>query len=149
MAAIMRKMNIISRCESIYRTQQLEEELPGIFHSYVLAICRKPGMSQDKLARHLCINKSNVTRHLAKLEQKGYIQRRVSEEDKRELLVYPTQRMLDLHPDVVRITKEWNALVSEDVTEEELKVFHRVLDKMLEKSKAIVYGEEKQNENGI
>ena len=149
MAAIMRKMNIISRCESIYRTQQLEEELPGIFHSYVLAICRKPGMSQDKLARHLCINKSNVTRHLAKLEQKGYIDRRVSEEDKRELLVYPTQHMLDLYPEVVRITKEWNALVSEDVTEEELKVFHRVLDKMLEKSKAIVYGEEKQNENGI
>ena len=149
MAAIMRKMNIISRCESIYRTQQLEEELPGIFHSYVLAICRKPGMSQDKLARHLCINKSNVTRHLAKLEQKGYIDRRVSEEDKRELLVYPTQHMLDLYPEVVHITKEWNALVSEDVTEEELKVFHRVLDKMLEKSKAIVYGEEKQNENGI
>ena len=149
MAAIMRKMNIISRCESIYRTQQLEEELPGIFHSYVLAICRKPGMSQDKLARHLCINKSNVTRHLAKLEQKGYIQRRVSEEDKRELLVYPTQRMLDLHPDVVRITKEWNALVSEDVTEEELEVFHRVLDKVLEKSKSIAYGEEKQDENGI
>lgn len=149
MAAIMRKMNIISRCESIYRTQQLEEEMPGIFHSYVLVICRKPGMSQDKLARHLCLNKSNVTRHLAKLEQKGYIERRVSEEDKRELLVYPTERMLDLQPEVVRITKEWNALVSEDVTEEELEVFHRVLDKMLEKSKAIVYGEENQNENGI
>jgi DNA-binding MarR family transcriptional regulator len=149
MAAIMRKMNIISRCESIYRTQQLKEEMPGIFHSYVLVICRKPGMSQDKLARHLCLNKSNVTRHLAKLEQKGYIERRVSEEDKRELLVYPTERMLDLQPEVVRITKEWNALVSEDVTEEELEVFHRVLDKMLEKSKSIVYGEENQNENGI
>ena len=149
MAAIMRKMNIISRCESIYRTQQLAEEMPGIFHSYVLVICRKPGMSQDKLARHLCLNKSNVTRHLAKLEQKGYIERRVSEEDKRELLVYPTERMLDLQPEVVRITKEWNALVSEDVNEAELEVFHRVLDKMLEKSKSIVYGEENQNENGI
>ena len=142
MATIMRKMNIISRCESIYRVQQLKEELPGIFHSYILCICRHPGMSQDKLAKYLCLNKSNVTRHLAKLEQKGYIERRVCAEDKRELLVYPTQQMLDLHPQVVGITKAWNARVAEDVTEEELEVFHRVLDKMLEKSKAIVYGEE-------
>ena len=142
MATIMRKMNIISRCESIYRTQQLKEELPGLFHSYILVICRRPGMSQDKLARHLCLNKSNVTRHLAKLEQKGYIERKVSEEDKRELLVYPTEKMLDLHPEVVRITKEWNALVAEDVTEEELEVFHRVLDKILDKSRTVVYAGE-------
>ena len=142
MATIMRKMNIISRCESIYRTQKLEEDLPGIFHSYILTICAKPGMSQEKLAKHLCLNKSNVTRHLAKLEQKGYIERRVSEEDKRELLVYPTQKMLELRPEVSRITKEWNALVAEDVSEEELEVFHKVLDKMLDKSRAIVYGEE-------
>ena len=142
MATIMRKMNIISRCESIYRTQQLEEELPGIFHSYILTICAKAGMSQDKLAKHLCLNKSNVTRHLTKLEQKGYIERRVSAEDKRELLVYPTQKMLDLRSEVTRITKEWNALVAEDVSEEELEVFHRVLDKMVDKSREVVYGEE-------
>lgn len=142
MASIMRRMNIISRCESIYRTQQLEEEMPGIFHSYILAICSKPGMSQDKLAKYLCLNKSNVTRHLTKLEQKGYIERKVSTEDKRELLVYPTQKMLDLRPEVIRITKEWNALVAEGVSDEELEVFHRVLDKMVDKSRVIVYGEE-------
>lgn len=142
MASIMRRMNVISRCESIYRTQKLEEELPGIFHSYILTICLRPGMSQDKLAKHLCLNKSNVTRHLAKLEQKGYIERKVCEEDKRELLVYPTEKMLELHPEVVRITREWNVLVAEGISEEELAVFHRVLDKMVDKSREIVYGEE-------
>ena len=142
MASIMRRMNVISRCESIYRTQKLEQDLPGIFHSYILTICAKPGMSQEKLARHLCLNKSNVTRHLAKLEQKGYIERKVCEEDKRELLVYPTEKMLAIHPEVVRITRQWNVLVAEDVSEEELAVFHRVLDKMVDKSREIVYGEE-------
>ena len=144
MASIMRRMNIISRCESIYRTQKLEEELPGIFHSYILTICTKPGMSQDKLARHLCLNKSNVTRHLAKLEQKGYVERLVSAEDKRELLVYPTEKMQAIYPEVVRITREWNVLVAEGLTEEELSVFHKVLDKMVDKSREIVYGEEFQ-----
>ena len=83
-----------------------------------------------------------MTRHLTKLEQKGYIERRVSAEDKRELLVYPTQKMLDLRSEVTRITKEWNALMAEDVSEEELEVFHRVLDKMVDKSREVVYGEE-------
>lgn len=142
MASIMRRMNVISRCESIYRTEQFGEELPGIFHSYILAICAKPGMSQDKLAKYLCLNKSNVARHLAKLEKNGYIERKVCAEDKRELLVYPTEKMHEIYPEVVRITREWNVLVAEDVSEEELNVFHKVLDKMLVKSREIVYGEE-------
>lgn len=139
MATIMRKMNIISRCEAIYRTQQSSEQLPGVYHSYVFAICKNPGLSQDKLAKHLCINKSSVTRHLAWLEKEGYVERVTSEEDKRELLVSPTQKMLDILPEVVKITQEWNSLVAEGITTEELDLFHRILDKMLEKSTEIIY----------
>lgn len=142
MSSFMRKMNVISRCEAIYRTQQLPGELSGIYHSYILVICKKPGMTQDWLARYLCVNKSSVTRHLSNLEKNGYIERKVCREDKRELLVYPTQKMLEIHPEVVRITKEWNALVSEGITEEEMELFHDILQKLLEKSQKIVYGGE-------
>lgn len=79
MSTIMRKMNVISRCEAIYRTQQL---------------------------------------------------------------VYPTQKMMDVHPEVVRITREWNALVSRDITEAEMELFHEILQKLLDKSREIVYGGE-------
>ena len=50
MSTIMRKMNIISRCETIYRAQRLPE-LPGIYHSYALTICKNPGFSQERLAK--------------------------------------------------------------------------------------------------
>lgn len=142
MSTIMRKMNVISRCEAIYRTQQLTGELTGIYHSYILIICRKPGMTQDWLARYLCVNKSSVTRHLSHLEKEGYIERKVCPQDKRELLVYPTQKMLDIHPEVVRITRKWNALVAEDITEEEMELFHDILERLLDKSQEIVYGGE-------
>ena len=56
--------------------------------------------------------------------------------------MYPTEKMLEIYPEVVRITREWNVLVAEGVSEEELEVFHRVLDKMVDKSRRIVYGEE-------
>lgn len=142
MSTIMRKMNIVSRCESTYRTRESGENLPGIFHSYVLAICHMPGASQDKIVKHLCVNKSSVTRHLSKLEEWGYIERRHSEEDKREILVYPTQKMLDIHPEVVRITMEWNSLISEGIPEEEMAVFQSVLDKLIERSVAAVFPED-------
>lgn len=138
----MRKMNIISRCEADYRTKRSGEKLPGIFHSYTLAICKNPGLSQEKLAKHLRINKSSVTRHLSWLEQNGYVTRRTGEQDKRELSVYPTEKMHDIFPEVVSITRDWNAALSADFSEEELKLFHRILDCMLSRSVEIVYGEE-------
>lgn len=99
-------------------------------------------MTQDWLARYLCVNKSSVTRHLAHLEKNGYIERQVCRADKRELLVYPTRKMLDIHPEVVRITKQWNALVSAGITEEEMELFHDILQRLLDKSQEIVYGGE-------
>ena len=147
MSTIMRKMNVISRCEAIYRTRHFEEDFAGIYHSYILVICREPGMTQDWLARYLCVNKSSVTRHLTNLEKKGYIERRVCEEDKRELRVYPTQKMLDIRPEVVRITREWNALLQEDLTEEEIRFFNDIMERLTDKSREIIYGEKAANEN--
>ena len=104
-------------------------------------------MTQDWLARHLCVNKSSVTRHLTKLEQKGYIERRVCEEDKRELLVYPTEKMLAIRDEVARITKEWNALLFEGLTEDEMRIFDEIMEKLTDKSMEIIYGEKPSNEN--
>ena len=96
MPTIMRQINVISRCEGIYRTDRMRgAELGACHHSYILAICRHPGISQEELARHICINKSSVTRHLSHLEEHGYVERKQSTADKRVTLVYPTQKMLE------------------------------------------------------
>ena len=135
----MRKMNVISRCEAIYRSQKSSLGLPGIYHSYFFAICREPGQTQDALAKFLCVNKSSVTRHLCCLEKEGYIERVTGKEDKREILVYPTQKMIDLLPEVAEITNRWNSLVAEGISQEELEIFHKIMDRMLERSLEIVY----------
>lgn len=137
MAMFMRKLNLIARCAGEYRTQNSSVQLPGTYHSYVFAICRRPGMSQDTLGEHLCMNKSSVTRHLAYLEQNGYIERKPSTEDKRQMLVYPTEKMLEIHAEVAQIAKQWNAHLCESITEEEMNAFMDVLDKIYVKAKQI------------
>jgi len=101
-------------------------------------------MSQEEIAKHLCINKSTTARHIAFLEKNGYIKREVCAQDKREMLVYPSEKMLEILPEVVNITKEWNSLVSDGLTEEELEFFHRILEKMVKKSTEIIYPGEKE-----
>jgi len=136
MATVMRKMNVISRCEALYRMQHMQAHLPGIYHSYILAICHMPGSSQDKLVKHMCVNKSSVTRHIAYLEENGYVERRQGA-DKREILVYPTQKMLDVYNEVMEITKKWNTLLAEGISAEEMELFHSILDKMFERSQEL------------
>ena len=138
MPAIMRKMNVIARCGGQYRTAQLKnDELGSRHHSFVLAICNHPGMSQDQLAHHLCLNKSTVTRALNHLEEKGYVTRTPSETDRRVLLVNPTEKMQAVYPEVRRITGEWNERLSEGVNADELALFFDILGRMEKRAKEL------------
>lgn len=136
MPAIMRKINIISRCQGIFRTNRLKNEhLNSCHHSYILAISKCPGITQDELAKSICVNKSNVTRTLVYLEEHGYVERKASETDKRAIQVYPTQKMLDIFPEVIKIVKDWNEYLTKDFSEEELEIFQSVLDRIAERAK--------------
>ena len=65
---------------------------------FVSYICRHPGCIQENLVEELCIDKTTVTHHLMRLEEKGYIIRKVSEEDARCRLVYPTEKATAIMP---------------------------------------------------
>lgn len=138
MPRIMGSMNRISRCQAIYRTEKMNDELGGCQHSFVLAICRGPGRSQEELARDLCLNKSTVTRTLTQLEDRGYVRRMPNPTDKRQSLVYPTEKMLDILPRVRAVTSEWNQLISDGISAEELEVFESVLHRMEKRAKEIM-----------
>ncbi|MBQ7335625.1 MAG: MarR family transcriptional regulator [Clostridia bacterium] len=131
MAAMTRKMLIISRCQANYRMAKLPGlGLKGLDHSFILKICGDPGLSQDVLAMRLFLNKSTVARTLSRLEEDGYVLRKVSETDKRVTLVYPTEKMLDIYPRVAQIRTEWNVQLAKELGEEEYAAFLAVLDRI-------------------
>lgn len=137
MPKIMKNMNVISRCQSAYRTEAVGGDLCGCHHSFVLAICHKPGMTQEEISRELCLNKSTVTRAINQLEERGYVKRESKPEDKRSLLVFPTEKMENILPRVRKATSEWNELISCGIPENELDVFVSVLNKMAESARKI------------
>lgn len=123
----MKVINNIGRCQAAFRKSELDIEIPPGRHAYVLAICREPGRTQDALASDLCVNKSSVARVLDTFEELGYVERRPSPEDKRCLLIYPTEKMLAVYPQIREVTLRWNALLTEGISEGELEIFNSVL----------------------
>jgi DNA-binding MarR family transcriptional regulator len=135
MPSLTRYINIVSRCAAIWRADKLEgTELGDQHHSYILVVCRHPGISQDAIARRLFLNKSNVTRSLAYLEEHGFVTRERDREDRRQTLVYPTEKAFEVLPRVREIIKGWNSYITEDFTEEELEMYFAMTRRIAERA---------------
>ncbi len=135
MSQIIRDITEISRCGAQYRAEALAPMgLKACHASYLTEICAHPGISQDKLAARICINKSNVARQAAVLEEEGFITRTPSASDKRILELHPTQKTLDLLPSISPILSQWEACLTGDLSEEEKEMVERILERMKEKA---------------
>lgn len=134
MPRVMKTLNDISRCQALFRNESAAKGsaygLTPCQHTFVLAICRAPGRTQDELARDICLNKSTVARTLAELERGGFVRREVGKADKRCLLVYPTEKMLEAHREVTSVAVEWNEKILDGISESEIEIFNSVLLRM-------------------
>ena len=143
MAKFMKMLNNISRSQAIYRHSKISaDDLQSGHYAFALAICREPGRSQEALARELCINKSTVTRNLNYLEDHGYIKRCAVPDDRRQLSVYPTEKMLSAIPEIRAASIEWMTLLSEGIPEDELAIFNSVLERMEKRARKITEARE-------
>ena len=139
----MKMLNNISRSQSVYRHSRISaSDLNSGHYSFILAICREPGRSQEELARELCLNKSTVARALTSLETNGYILRTPLPNDKRQFSVYPTEKMLGVLPEVRKASAEWRDLLSEEISENDMQIFYSVLERMEERARTIIENQE-------
>ena len=142
MSQIIRNITEISRCGVQYRSDKLAPlGLKSCHASYLTEICENPGISQDKLARRICINKSNVARQVAVLEEEGFITRTPSEADKRVMELYPTEKTLELMPQINSTLMCWEDCSTQDLTDGERALISELLVKM--KNRAGLYMEDR------
>ncbi len=131
MSQIVRDITDISRCGVQYRAEKLAPlGLKACHASYLTEICAAPGISQDKLARRIWINKSNVARQVAILEEGGFIRRTPSPDDKRVMELYPTEKTLALMPQLNRVLVDWENTITCDLSDGEMELLTGLLAKM-------------------
>lgn len=93
-------------------------------------ICAQPGISQDALTRLRHADKSSIARQVATLEEDGFITRVPCREDKRIMELYPTEKAMELLPRIQEILEYWETLLTQDFSEEEIRLLHGMLSRM-------------------
>lgn len=116
-----------------YTKMHLDKELAVLGlnssqHKYILKICESPGITQDQFFEQFYVNPSNITRSLAYLEKEGFVRKEANIEDKRTCRLYPTQKSLDACDKIRTIIGNWEALLLDGMSHEEISVFKRQLE---------------------
>ncbi len=131
MSQLVYDITAISRCGAQYRSDMLSPlGLKACHASYLAEIGANPGISQDKLAQALYINKSNVARQVAILEEDGFLLRKPSPCDKRVMELYLTEKSQTLMPQIQEILQQWERALTQDLTAQEVEVLACLLGKM-------------------
>lgn len=131
MPSLMWELDAIARCATQYRTEMLAPlGLKSCHASYLIQICKTPGISQEQLARRIYFNKSSVARQLASLEEDGFIRRAASETDRRVTRLYPTERTLEILPQIREILLQWEEIATQDLSAPERETLLGILEKM-------------------
>ena len=137
MSELTHNITDIARCAVQHRSQELADlGLKSCHGSYLAVISAEPGITQDQLARRIFINKSNVARQLAALEEEGFVERRPCCDDKRAMRVYPTQKTLDILPRINQILAAWEDLLTQDLSDGEKELLAAMLCKMKKRAAA-------------
>ena len=95
----------------------------------LMEICRAPGISQDRLTQLLGLDKSNIARHAAFLEEQGYLQRLPGKE-KRALMLHPTEKTQLLEPSLIEQMQRWEQQLLQDLTEQEQQTLLLLLERV-------------------
>ncbi len=90
--------------------------------------------SQTNIQSELCIDRAAVTRHLKRLEEKGYVIRERNKQNNREIFVEVTNKA---HEALEKCESDHNATntLSSSLSELEEKQLSELLDKLMEKKR--------------
>jgi MarR family transcriptional regulator, organic hydroperoxide resistance regulator len=96
----------------------------------MMLLWEKDGLTQNQLAQYLGKDKTNIARMASNLEKKGFIKRNFCSEDRRSLELYLTETGEELKEQVLPVAERFNDVVTDGITDEELKELDRLLTKM-------------------
>ena len=101
-------------------------------HSFLLVLFQQDGISQDYLARILSINKAAVARALLKLERSGYVIRQRDKIDRRNNLVYLTEKARSIKAPIFSILTFWTDVLANGFSDTERRQVITLLQRMSE-----------------
>ncbi|ACA39791.1 MarR family winged helix-turn-helix transcriptional regulator [Lysinibacillus sp. fkY74-1] len=133
MKEILREIGAIARAlDSISNIEFKELDLTKGQYLYVIRICENPGIIQEKVAELLKVDRTTASRAIQKLETKGFIEKRSDQGNKKNKLLFPTNRSLDIYPFLKREGEYSNKRALDGFSSDEVDSIHHLLKRVLQ-----------------
>ncbi|EGB14450.1 transcriptional regulator, MarR family [Pseudodesulfovibrio mercurii] len=126
-----RRFSLIQRLSLIYLSGPMSGA--GVSKGkipYLMKILSSPGIVQEDLTNHLCLDRAATARALQSLENDGLIRREEDPRDRRRKNVYPTPKAEGLQEEMIAILKAHNDVLLSGFTGEERNLLMSLLDRV-------------------
>lgn len=108
---------------------------------FLFALYQQDGLTQEKLAASLNIDKSTTARAISKLEKAGYVMREKNKDDLRANRIFLTPRAKELKPRFQAILRRWTEILSAGMSEEEIAAVMGLLTRMFQNAIEYIHKE--------
>jgi len=99
MNEVLREIGMIARAlDSISNIEFKEYELTKGQYLYLVRICEKPGIIQEKLAEIIKVDRTTAARAIKKLAMEGFIEKREDKVNKKIKRLFPTEKGKKIYP---------------------------------------------------
>lgn len=105
----------------------------------MMILAEYPDVSADEVCRRTKIEKSVVSRAVARLLKRHFINREIDEDDRRRSILRLSETGLSVYDEVMPIARDYEAKLLSGLTAEEMETFNAMIDKLLEKASRIEY----------
>lgn len=105
----------------------------------MMILAEYPDISADEVCRRTKIEKSVVSRAVARLLKRHLINREVDEKDRRRSILRLSETGLSVYDEVMPIARDYEAKLLSDLSAGELETFNDMIDRLMEKAARIEY----------
>lgn len=131
MKEILREIGMIARAlDSISNIEFKEYDLTKGQYLYLVRICEKPGIIQEKLAEMIKVDRTTAARAIKKLETNGFIEKKEDEHNKKIKKLFPTEKGMMVYPFIKRENDYSNSVALEGFSEKETEIMHNFLQRI-------------------
>lgn len=97
---------------------------------HLMALYRQDGLRQEDLCQRIDIDKGTTARAVKQLEARGYVRKRRDPRDKRACRLHLTPKALRAKSDFLSVFLGWTRILSEGMTEEEVRTALDLMERM-------------------
>lgn len=128
---IMRQIGNVSRCfTSIANIEFKEYHLAKNQYIYLVRICENPGIIMEKLCEEIKVDKSTASRSINKLCDHDFIYKNKSENNNKNLKLYPTNKGLEIY-ELLKAEEVYSDNVAlQGFSNEELKLLQEYMNRI-------------------